>query len=112
MGSTKANKYIRIEGTRAGLVVQFTDTSIFAVDTIQGIGRELLAAADLAVQIDMPLIVSFQGVEDMSSALIGKLVLVNRKLKQHEVKLHLRDMSPSLEAMIRRTGPGGMGARS
>ena len=102
MASTIQYKYIRLEGTREALVVGFLNSNIFAVDVIQGIGRELLFAADTAARIDMPLWLSFQGVEDMSSAMIGKLVLLNRKAKTVGIKLHYREMSPAIEDVFRK----------
>lgn len=80
----------------------FVDTEIFKADVIQGIGRELLKAADLAARIDVPLVLSFRGVEDISSALIGKLVLLNRKVKSVAVELRMCDMSPSLKEFFQK----------
>lgn len=95
-------KFIRLEGTREALVVVFLNPNIFAADVIQGIGRELLFAADTAARIDMPLWLSFRDVEDMSSAMIGKLVLLHRKAKTVGVKLQFREMSPVIASVIRK----------
>src|SRR5688572_24726101 len=102
MKRTNQFKYIRLEGTRKELRVSFVNVEIFAADVIQGIGRELLSAADVASRIDMPLLLSFQGVENISSALIGKLVLLNRKAKTVGIKWKFSDMSPEVAEVFRK----------
>lgn len=82
-------KFIRLEGTREALVVVFLNPNIFAVDVIQGIGRELLFAADTAARIDMPLWLSFRGVEDMSSAMIGRLLRALRHFFSKTIHLFI-----------------------
>src|SRR5690349_8100267 len=106
MARDTAYNYVRLEGTREALLVSFNSARIFAADEIQGIGRELLLAADVASRIDMPLVVSFQGVESISSALIGKLVLLNKKARSNGIKLRFRDMSPLVEEVFQRTTGG------
>ena len=96
-------KHLKLEGTREALVVVFISPQIFAADEIQGIGREILLAADVAARIDMPLIVSFQGVESISSALIGKLMLLHKKARSHGIKLRFSHMSSLVEEVFRRT---------
>lgn len=97
MTTAQDYKYLRVTGTKDALVVDFRDTEIFKADVIQGIGRELLMAADLAARIDMPLVLSFRSVQDISSALIGKLILLNRKVKTVGIDLRMRDMSPAIK---------------
>jgi anti-sigma B factor antagonist len=105
-------KHLRLEGTREALIVFFISPKIFTADEIQGVGRELLRAADVAARIDMPLVVNFQEVESVSSAFVGKWVLLNRKAKSHGVKLRYRNMSPVVDEVFRRTlgGDGPIGA--
>jgi hypothetical protein len=106
----KPQKYLSILGTRTALVAGFTTSNIFLAEVIQGIGRELLQAADMAARIDMPLTISFQGVESISSALIAKLVLLNKKAKSHRIKLSFVDISPAVRDVFRRVmGDDGLG---
>ena len=102
MSTANQYKYIRLEGTREALRVLFVNSEIFAADVIQGIGRELLCAADVAARIDMPLVVSFQGVQGISSAFIGKAVLLNKKAKSVGVKLRFADIPAPVEDVWRR----------
>jgi anti-sigma B factor antagonist len=111
MVDAKSFKRLMLEGTRTGLVVRFASSKIFAVDEIQQIGREFLRAVDLAVRIDMPLILSFRGVEDFSGALVGKILLLRKKVKSQGIKLRICDISPALrEVFRRRMGEDGVAA--
>ena len=87
-------QHIRVTGTKQGILVSFVDREIFKANVIQTISRELLSAADLAARIDMPMLLSFRGVEGISSALVGKLVLLKRKAKSIGIELRLKDVSP------------------
>src|SRR5687767_11977852 len=101
MVDSKRFERLTLEGTRTGLVVRFASSKIFAADQIQQTGRELLRAADLAVRIDMPLILSFHGVEDFSSALFAKITLLRKKTKSHGIKMRVCDISPALREIFR-----------
>ena len=94
------NKYIRLVGTRESLNVFFQNAEIGLASEIQGIGRELMQAGEVATRIDMPLVVNFQGVRKISSALIGKLVLLNKKALAAGVKLEYREMSEAVRTVI------------
>ena len=95
------------------MLVYFNCTDI-VFESLAGIGTELMSVFELAFRVDMPLVVSFRGVEHISSALIGKLVLVNKKAKSSGVVLRLCDMSPAVAEVFRRIfpsdGPSGVGA--
>jgi anti-sigma B factor antagonist len=69
------------------LVVYFTDAKILDETRIAQIGQELMTAVGSASQKKM--LVNFQGVQFMSSAMIGKLVLLSKKCKTDEVTLKL-----------------------
>jgi hypothetical protein len=106
MAKENAYKHLRLEGTREALLVFFKDPKIFTAEAIQGIGRELLLAADVAARIDMPLLIDFQTVESVSSAFVGKWVLLNKKARSHGLKLRCCHMSPVVEEVFRRTMGG------
>lgn len=83
------------EGEKADvLVVQFTSQKILSDVVIAQIGRELLELADQAG--DGKMLLDFQGVTFMSSAMIGKIVLVNKKCKANKTTIKLCDISPSI----------------
>jgi anti-sigma B factor antagonist len=96
MANADDYRSIRVKGTAQCLLVTFVDQRIFKADVIQRLGRELLLAADLAARVDMPLMLSFQGVEDISSALIGKLILLDRKAKTLGIEFRMSDIPPEI----------------
>lgn len=94
------NKYLRIVGTREAVNVFFQNAEIGLASEIQGIGKELMQTGEVAARIDMPLVVNFQGVDKVSSGLIGKLVLLNKKARAAGVKLEFREMSDPVRTVI------------
>ncbi len=98
---TKSYKYVRLVGTREALNVFFPNPEIVLASEIQGIGRELMQAAEVAARIDMPLVINFQGVRRISSALIGKFVLLNKQARSVGVKLTFREVADSVQAALR-----------
>lgn len=75
------------------LVVQFTSPKILSDVVIAQIGRELLELAD---ETDGKMLLNFQGVTFMSSAMIGKIVLLNKKCKANKTTIKLCNISPSI----------------
>jgi anti-sigma B factor antagonist len=78
------------------LVVYFTDAKILDEARIQQIGKELAEMAGSASSSTKKMVLNFQGVQFMSSAMIGKLVLLNKKCKSSEVDLKLCQISPNV----------------
>ena len=83
------------------LVVGLTDSKILDSQRIELIGRELQATVAQAVQKKM--VVSFSGVSFMSSAMITKLVMLNRSCKAQGVKLKFCDVSPNVMEVFKIT---------
>jgi anti-sigma B factor antagonist len=77
------------------LVVYFTDAKILDEARIQQIGKELMEMAASA-STSKKMVLNFQGVQFMSSAMIGKLVLLNKKCKSTEIDLKLCQISPNV----------------
>lgn len=75
-------------------VCYFRDAKILDEAIIQSIGQELGQAADQAVA--KKLVVNFRNVSFMSSAMIGKIILLNKKCKAADVKLKLCEISPNV----------------
>ena len=98
----RSYKYLRIVGTHAALNVFFQNAEIDLASEIQGIGSEFLHVGRVAARIDMPLIINFQGVQRISSALVGKLVLLDKKTRAEGVKLEFRDMSDGVRSVIQK----------
>ncbi|QDU96907.1 STAS domain-containing protein [Lignipirellula cremea] len=72
------------------VVVYFNEAKILDEARIQQIGKELM---DMVAKASSgKLLVCFQGVTFMSSAMIGKIILLNKKCKETNVKLKLCDI--------------------
>jgi anti-anti-sigma factor len=79
------------------LIAQFTQGKILADGVIAQIGRELLDYAD---QAPGKLLLDFQGVTFMSSAMIGKIVLLHKKCKTNKVDMRLCSISESIKEVF------------
>ncbi len=75
------------------LVVKFSSKRIFADAVIEQVGDELLDAVDKAKS---KILLDFEGVEFMSSLVIGKLVLFRKKCKAQKVDAKLCSICPSV----------------
>jgi anti-anti-sigma factor len=83
------------------LVVQFTKARILDETTIEQIGTELMES--ITKSPGGKIVLNFQGVSFMSSAMIGKLVLFNNKCKAADVKLKLCDISDNVMEVFKIT---------
>ena len=91
---------LRTQETDGVLVVYFTDSKILDEAKIQKIGAELIEAADAAAA-EKKMVLNFTGVGFMSSAMIGKLVLLNKKCKMDGIDLKLCDISGNVQEVFK-----------
>ena len=86
----------RTEGTI--LVVEFQDVSIIDESRIEAVGNEL---QELIGKSDSrKVVLCFNNVEFMSSAMIGKLVKFGNTCKKEKVALRLCDITPSVKKVF------------
>ena len=83
------------------VIVSFTDTKILDDVRIQQIGKDLVEKAMQVKDGGQKMVLDFEGVGFMSSAMIGKLVLLNKKCKQEDVKLKLCNISPNVAEVFK-----------
>ncbi|MEE2934712.1 MAG: STAS domain-containing protein [Planctomycetota bacterium] len=76
------------------LVVGFTDTKILDSQRIAQVGKELQESISLAAH--KKLLLNFSGVSFMSSAMITKLVMLNKTCKAQGIALKFSDVSPNV----------------
>ena len=76
------------------LVVGFTDSKILDSQRIEQVGKELQDAVPQAIH--KKLLLNFKGVTFMSSAMITKLVMLNKGCKSKEVALKFCEVSPNV----------------
>ncbi|MCO6454146.1 MAG: STAS domain-containing protein [Pirellulaceae bacterium] len=86
------------------LIVSFADAKILEDSRIQQIGQELLAAAEQAAKTEPGrLVLNFDGVTFMSSAMIGKLVLLNKQCAKQNVALKMCHISKNVAEVFKIT---------
>ena len=76
------------------LVVYFTESRILDEATIQTLGADLEQMANRAEE--GKLLLNFENVRFMSSAMLGKLVSLNKKCKTEEIDLKLCSISKDI----------------
>ena len=76
------------------LVIYFTESRILDEATIQTLGADLEQMANRAEE--GKLLLNFENVRFMSSAMLGKLVSLNKKCKTEEIDLKLCSISKDI----------------
>ena len=76
------------------LIVGFTDSKILDSQRIEQVGRELQEVVPQAIH--KKLLLNFRGVSFMSSAMITKLVMLNKSCKTQTVTLKFCEVSPNV----------------
>ena len=74
-------------------VVQFKDRKILDESNIQEMGRELF---ELVEQKRTKILLNFMNVEFLSSAALGKLITLDKKLKAAKGQLKLSNIRPEI----------------
>jgi len=83
------------------LVVGFTDSKILDNQRIEQVGKELQSVVEQAT--DKKLLLNFRGVSFMSSAMITKLVMLNKRCKTQGVSLKFCEVSPNVMEVFKIT---------
>ena len=91
-------KHLRIEYRGPATVICFIESVLVDHEMVTAVGQELLSAHDLSPESHF--IVSFAGVEAISSAGIGKLITLNRRAHRHECLLLLCDMEADVAELF------------
>ena len=93
---------LRSQETDEGVVViTFTDAKILDEAKIQQIGKELMTHTTTTP--NGKLLLNFTGVAFMSSAMIGKLVLMHKKCKNAEIKMKVCNISDNVMEVFKIT---------
>ncbi len=95
------NKHLRIERNADALVVHFLDQTIHADAAITSLGKELYAVVDRPDCLK--LVLNFSEVEFLFSAMLGKLVTMQRKIVEKDGVLRLCGMCPNIRLIFKLT---------
>ena len=85
---------ITTQSTGEILVVGFTDSKILDSQRIEQVGKELQESVPQAIHKKM--LLNFRGVSFMSSAMITKLVMLNKVCKAQGIALKFCEVSPNV----------------
>jgi anti-sigma B factor antagonist len=92
MAKTINYQFLELTDVGEVLVVSFKQTSILDQPTIDQIGREF-EQAQLEASGNRKLLLNFHAVEYMSSAMLGKLIQLQKRCKVDKIKLKLCTIS-------------------
>lgn len=93
-----AESRIRVERQDDVAVIRFVDRNILDEGNIQQIGDEIGAIIDSAPS--PKLLLSFAGVEHLSSAALGTLITINNKVRTRSGQLRLADIDPQIHEVF------------
>ncbi len=87
--------HLRLQDLGEVLIVYFQEGTLTDQNVIEQIGKEF---ADVALEAsgNRKLLVNFQGVKFMSSAMLGKLLPLHKRCKNDKITLKFCNISPNL----------------
>jgi anti-sigma B factor antagonist len=95
------SKHLRVDRNADTLVIQFLDQRISADAAIASLGKELYAVVDRPDCVR--LVLNLSDVEFLSSAMLGKLVAVKKKIAEKNGVFRLCAMSENIRLMFKLT---------
>ena len=87
---------LRFRETPDRIIVYFSDAKITDEDQIQETKQSLHEISQHAADLARKLSIDFSGVQFMSSAMLGELVLIKDFAKKNSLDLRLTNLSPEL----------------
>ncbi len=90
---------LRVQQQDYGWWIGFEDDALIDFHITDAVGTELLALQE--AHPDSNYVISLDGVMGLSSAMLGKLITLYRRVKARERKLVLCEMGPIVEEMLR-----------
>ncbi len=94
--------HLRLQDQGEVLIVYFQNGTLTDQTVIEQIGNELNDVA-LEASGNRKLIVNFQGVKFMSSAMLGKLLPLHKRCKNDKIRLKMCNISPNLMEVFKIT---------
>jgi anti-sigma B factor antagonist len=83
------------------LIIEFLDPRILDEGKLQSVARDVVAAIEKSDEDNI--ILDFQHVQFMSSSMLGKLVLIDKKCKEFKAKLRLCGISDEIRTVFKIT---------
>ena len=88
------SSHLRVKSAEGVAVVEFADRKILEELSIQEIGDELDQLVE--GQPGIRLLLNFRNVDHLSSAALGMLITLNKKIKEHNGALKLSDINKQI----------------
>ncbi|MER3416002.1 MAG: anti-sigma factor antagonist [Gemmataceae bacterium] len=101
MSSAPRRRRLEVEDIGDVTVVKFTDRKILDEQNIQAIGEQLFSLVD--DQGKKRLLLDFGNVEYLSSAALGKLITLHKKIQQAQGRLALCCIDPQIYEVFKIT---------
>ncbi len=98
---TEDRSHLTISESRGVKIVEFTDRQILEEMSITEIGTELYGLVDGVHGVKI--LASFKNVEHLSSAALGILITLNKKVGEQEGTLKLSDITPQIYEVFKIT---------
>jgi anti-sigma B factor antagonist len=92
-------KFLSVFTEETFTLVKFTNGRMFDEASISELGSELLEVVE-ATPEKSKVILDFTGVDYLSSAALGKMITMNKKLKEKEIILILKNMSENIHEVF------------
>ncbi|PQO28348.1 STAS domain-containing protein [Blastopirellula marina] len=87
--------YLKVRDAKDVVVAEFIQSSILDETAIDRVGKEFEQLV-LEAATAKKLLLNFQAIEYMSSAMIGKLILLNKNCKQAKIKFKVCNVSGNI----------------
>jgi anti-sigma B factor antagonist len=92
-------KFLSVITEETFTLVKFTNGKMFDETSISELGSELLSVVEITPE-KSKVILDFTGVVYFSSAALGKMITMNKKLKEKEIILTLRNMNEDIHEVF------------
>lgn len=92
-------KFLSVFTEETFTLVKFTNGKMFDEASISELGSELLGFVETTLE-KKKVILDFTGVVYFSSAALGKMITMNKKLKEKEIILTLRNMNEDIHEVF------------
>jgi anti-sigma B factor antagonist len=102
MSTQPRRRRLEVEDIGDVTVVKFTDRKILDEQNIQIIGEQLFSLVDDSGRTKV--LLNFGNVEYLSSAALGKLITMNKKVQAKKGRLALCSIDPSIKEVFEITG--------
>jgi anti-anti-sigma factor len=93
-------RHIRIEDRGDELVAHCLQHKYVSDMDVEGVARELFDACNVAITETKNVVFDLGGVQLLSSSMLGKLITINKRLRQSGLSFRIHNMSSDLSDLL------------